>query len=118
LSSKRLLRLVELDRLVVAVGQEGQAVGTEDLPLVLEVDQQDLADLRLAALHGALDLGRLEQRGIGVHGDLELAAAGLVDVVGKLLQVLGVEVGGRVGGGQVPLGLGVGGASSQQQRLR
>jgi hypothetical protein len=33
--------------------------------------------LRLAALHGALDLGCLEQRCIGVHGDLELAAVAL-----------------------------------------
>ena len=80
-------------RLVVAVGQEGQAVGAEDRPLVLEVDQQDLADLRLPALHRALDLGRLEQRGVGVHRDLELAAGGLVDVGGELLEVLGVEVG-------------------------
>jgi hypothetical protein len=38
--------------------------------------EQDLADLRLPALHGALDLGRLEQRGVGVDRDLELAAAG------------------------------------------
>jgi hypothetical protein len=52
---------------VVAVGEEGDAVGAEHLPLVLEVHQQDLADLRLAALHGALDLGRLEQRRVGVH---------------------------------------------------
>jgi hypothetical protein len=92
--------------LVVAVGQEGQAVGAEHLPFVLEVGQQDLADLRLPALHGALDFGRLEQRRIGVHRDLQLAARGLVHVVGKLGQVDRVEVGGRVGGGQVPPGLG------------
>ena len=108
-SSAGLLRLVELHRLGVAVGEEGQAVDAEDLPLVLEVDQQHLADLRLAALHRALDLGRLEQRGVGVHRDLQLAAGRLVDVVGELDQVLGVEVGRRVGGRQVPLGLGRGG---------
>jgi hypothetical protein len=56
-------------------------------------------------LHRALDLGRLEQRGVGVHRDLELAAAALVHVAGELGDVLGVEVARRVGGGQVPLGL-------------
>jgi hypothetical protein len=35
-----------------------------------------------------------------VHGDLELAAGRLVDVVGELLQVLGVEVGRGIGGGR------------------
>ena len=40
----------------VAGGEERQAVGAEERVLVLEVDQQDLADLRLAALHRALDL--------------------------------------------------------------
>jgi hypothetical protein len=44
-----------------------------------------------------------------VHRDLQLAAAGLVDLVGELLDVHGVEVVGRVGGRQVPLGLGLGG---------
>jgi hypothetical protein len=38
-----------------------------DRILVLEVDQQDLAELRLAALHGTLDLGRLEQRRVRVQ---------------------------------------------------
>ena len=77
--------------------------------LVLEVDEQDLAGLRLAALHRALDLGRLEQRRVRVHLDLELAAGGLVDVGRRTADVLGVEVGGRVRGRQVPLGLGGGG---------
>jgi hypothetical protein len=109
---------VQLHRLGVAVGQERQAVGAEHLPLVLEVHQQHFAGLRLAALHGALDLRRLEQRRIGMHGDLELAAAGLVDVGGELVDVLGVEVGGRIGRGQVPLGLGRGAAGGDEAGSR
>jgi hypothetical protein len=105
LLEQRTLGLVQLHRLVVAVGEEGQAVGTEDLPLVLVVHEQDLAGLRLSALHRALDLRRLEQRGVGVHGDLQLAGAGLVDVGREGGQVLAVEIGRRVGGGQIPLGL-------------
>jgi hypothetical protein len=61
--------------------------------------RDDFADLRLAALHRALDLVGLVQRAAGMHGDLELAAGGLVDVGGELGDVLGVEVGGRVGVG-------------------
>ncbi|MNV74442.1 hypothetical protein D3C71_1676600 [compost metagenome] len=41
-----------------------------------------------------------------MHGDLELAARGLVHVAGQLHHVFGVEIGGRVGRSQVPLGLG------------
>ena len=41
-----------------------------------------------------------------MHGDLELAGSGFVHIGGELGQVLGVEVGGRVSSGQVPLGLG------------
>jgi len=41
-----------------------------------------------------------------MHRDLELATRGRVHVLGELREVLGVEVGGRVGGGKVPLGLG------------
>ena len=106
LLQRRLLRLVQLHGAVVAVRQEGQAVGAENLPFVLEVGQQDFAGLCLPALHGALDFGRLEQRRIGMHGDLEFAAAGLVHVIGELHQVFTVEIGGRVGRGKVPLGLG------------
>jgi hypothetical protein len=61
LVEQRTLGLPQLDAFVVAVGQEGQGVGAEDLPLVAEVADQHLADLRLAPLHRALDLGRLEQ---------------------------------------------------------
>lgn len=61
---------------------------------------------RLPALHGALDLGRLEQRGVVMHLDLQLATGGGVHVLGELHQVFGVEVAGRVGRGQVPFGLG------------
>ncbi|MDT4879317.1 hypothetical protein FQZ97_1149740 [compost metagenome] len=97
---------VELLRSVVAVGQERQAVHTKELPLVLEIGQQDFAHLGLAALHGALDFRRLEQCGVGVHRHLELAAGGLVHVARQLHHVLGVEVGGGVRCGQVPFGLG------------
>ena len=48
-----------------------------------------------------------------MHRDLELAAGGLVDVGRELHDVLGVEVGGGVGRGHVPLGLG-GGAERQR----
>ena len=108
-------RLVELQRIAVGRREERNAVEPVERILVLEVDQQDLADLRLAALHGALDLRRLEQRRVRVHGDLELAAGGLVDVVGELLDVLGVEVAGRIGRRHVPLGLG---GHGQRERAR
>jgi len=113
LLQQRLLRRVELERRVVAVGQEGQAVDAEDRPLVGEVGQQDLAGLRLAALDRALDLRRLEQRGAGMHGDLQLPVRGLGHVVGELLDVDRVEVVRRVGGGQIPGGLGLGGAGRE-----
>ncbi len=48
-----------------------------------------------------------------MDGDLELAAGGRVDLLGELLDVLGVEVAGRVGRGHVPGGLGVGGGGTQ-----
>ena len=51
-----------------------------------------------------------------MHGDLQLAAGRLVDVVGELGQVLGVEVGRRVGGRQVPLGLRRRGDGERRQR--
>ena len=108
------LCLVELHGGVVAVSQEGQAVGTKKLRFVLEVDQQDFTGLRLAALHSALDLRGLEQRCVGMHGDLEFAAAGLVHVIGELHQVFTVKVAGRVGGGQVPFGLGHGAGAQAQ----
>ena len=47
-------------------------------------------------------------KAIGVNGDLELAAGGFVDIVGKFLQVDGMEVGGGIACGQVPFGLGAG----------
>ena len=50
-----------------------------------------------------------------MHGDLELACAGLVDLIGELDQVYRVEVGRRVGGGQVPLGLGLDGEGRGQR---
>jgi hypothetical protein len=56
---ERLLRrLVELVRVGVRGREERDAVEAVERVLVLVVDQQDLAGLRLAALHGALDLGR------------------------------------------------------------
>jgi hypothetical protein len=114
----RLAGLVQLVGLGVAGGQEGDAVQAPHRPFVLEVDQQDLARLRLPALHRALDLGRLEQRRVVVHLDLQLAAGVLLHVLGELRQVLGVEVAGRVGAGQVPLGLGAGGQGQGAQAKR
>ena len=108
-----LLHFVELHGFVVAVGQEGQAVGTKKLPFILKVHQQNFTDLRLTTLHGALDFRRLEQGTIGVHRDLQFAGAGFVYIVGKLGQVLGVEVGCWIGSGQVPFGLGRGRAGGQ-----
>ena len=106
LLQQRLLRLVELHGLVIAVGQKGQAVNAKGLPFVLEVHQQNLAQLGLAALNSALNFRGLEQRRVGVNRDFELASCGFVDIGSKLGHVDGVEVGGRVGGGQVPFGLG------------
>ena len=50
-----------------------------------------------------------------MHRDLQFAAGGRVHILGELRDVLGMEVGGRVGGRQVPLGLGkaAGGAEGQ-----
>ncbi len=107
--------LVELEGLGVAGGQERNAVDAPQRPLVLEVDQQNVAGLRLPALHGALDLGRLEQRGVVVDLQLQLAARRRVHVLGELRQVLGVHVAGRVGGGHVPLGLCAGGQGQAAQ---
>ena len=103
---QRLLGFVELHGLVIAVGQKGQAVRAKGLPFVLEVDQQNLTQLGLTALHGTLDFRGLEQRGVGMHRDFQLASGGLVHVGRKLGHVDRVEVGGGVGGRQVPLGLG------------
>ena len=50
-----------------------------------------------------------------MHSEFELAAGGLVHVLGKVAQVFDVKVVGRVGGGQVPLGLRHGGARRQHQ---
>ena len=49
-----------------------------------------------------------------MHRDLELAAAGLVHLVGELHQIFTVKVAGRVGGGQVPFGLGHGAGAQAQ----
>ena len=70
------------------------------------IGQQDLAQLSLPALNGALDLIRLEQRSIRVHRDFEFASRGLVNIVGECHQVLAVEIASGVSSGQVPLGLG------------
>jgi hypothetical protein len=103
---QRLLRrLGELHRIAVAGGQKRDAVDPEHRVLVFEVDQQDLAGLRLVALHRSLDLVRLEQRRVGVHGDLEPAAGRLVDVGDELRNVLRMEVGRRVRGRHIPFGL-------------
>ena len=103
---ERLLRrLVELERCVVGRREERNPVDAVQRILVLEVDEQDFARLRLSALHRTLDLGRLEQRRIRMYGDLELAAGASLDVGNELLDVLGVEVGRRIRGRQVPFDL-------------
>ena len=94
-------------------GEERHDVDAVDRILVLEVGDQDLADRRLARLHGALDLGGLEQRGAGMDDDLELAARARLHGVGEFLEVDRVVVGRRIGGRQVPLGLGQGGRREQ-----
>src|SRR6185437_7692772 len=109
--------LVQLLRVAIAGGQKRDAVDAEHRVLVLEVDQQDLACLCLVALHRALDLVRLEQRCVGVDGDLELAAGCLVDVGDELGDVLGVKVGGRVCSRHVPFRLRRG-AQRDRQRDR
>ena len=99
------LGLVQLHRVCVAGGEKRNAVEAEQGILVLEIDQQDLARLRLIALDRALDLVGLEQRRVGVNGDLELAAGRAVDVGDELGDVLGVEVGRGICGRHVPFGL-------------
>ncbi len=86
----------------IAGGHKRQAIGTIDGVFIFKIDQQHLADLCLPALDGAFDLVGLEQRCIGMHGDFQLAAGGLVDVGGKLREVFRMEVGSRVGRRQVP----------------
>ena len=110
-----LLRLVQLHRGVVAVGEEGQAVDAEQRPFVRIQRQQDLAHLRLPAAYRALDLRRLEQGRVGVHGDLQLAGRCLVDIGNELHDVFGVEVVRRVAGGQIPFGLGLGGGGEGER---
>jgi hypothetical protein len=58
-------------------------------------------------LHGALDFRRLVQRGIVVQLDLQLALRQRIHVLDEGRQVFNVEVAGRVGAGQIPLGLGL-----------
>ena len=84
----------------------------------MEVGQQDFTRLRLSTLHCTLDFRRLEQRAVDVHRDFQLAGAGLVNVGGKLHQVFTVEVGGRVGGWQIPFGLGKSRTTGQGQCQR
>jgi hypothetical protein len=93
------LRGGELPRFGVGGGEEGHVVGAEQRIFVGIAAEQDFADLRLAALHRALDLVGLVQRTAGMDGDLELAGRGLVHVGGELVDVLGMEIGGRVGVG-------------------
>jgi hypothetical protein len=110
-----LLRGGELFRFGVGRGKEGHVVGAEQRVLVGIAAEQDFADLRLAALYRALDLVGLVQRTAGMDGDLELAGSGLVHVGGKLGDIFGVEIGGRVGRGHVPLGLGRGGQGGESE---
>jgi hypothetical protein len=104
--SRRLLRGCQLPGLGVGGGEEGHVVGAEQRVFVGVAAEDDFADLRLAALQRALDLVGLVQRAAGMHGDLELAGRGLVDVGGELVDVFSMEIRGRVTGGHVPLGLG------------
>ncbi|MOA33399.1 hypothetical protein D3C78_1546910 [compost metagenome] len=97
--------MVQLERSLVAGGQEGQAVQFVDRVFIGEVGQQDFADLRLVALHGALDFRGLVQRRVVVQLDLQLALRQRIHVLDEGRQVFNVEVAGRVGAGQVPLGL-------------
>jgi hypothetical protein len=100
------------------VARKGHGVERVERVFVGQPGDDQLADLRLPGLHRALDLVRLEQRAVGVHGDLELAAGGRIDLLGELLDVLGVEVAGRIRGGHVPRGLGLcgGGDADPDQR--
>ena len=72
--------------------------------------------LRLADPHGALDLGRLEQRGIGMDRDGELAAGRVRNLLGEGAEILDVKVVGRIGGRQSPSHLRVCGRSRQRDR--
>jgi hypothetical protein len=59
----------------------------------------------LAGLDGPLDLVGLVEGGVGMDGDLQLAAGRLLDLVGELDDIFGVEVLRGIGGGQIPFGL-------------
>lgn len=83
---------------------ERVGVDSVDGVRVFVVDRQYRADLRLAGLHHALALVRLDQRRVRVHGGLQFAAGGGNDILRNLDQVLSVQVAGRVRGWQVLVG--------------
>ena len=66
---------------------------------------QDLTRLRLSGGDRALDFRRLEQRGGGMHGDLQLAAGGIADILGERDQVHRMRIVRRIGRREIPFGL-------------
>ena len=86
------LRLIELERIVIAGGDERQIVRGKHRILVAELTEQELADIHLAGGHRAQDVRMLDQRLPAVNDDLELPAARLLDLVGELADVLRVKL--------------------------
>jgi hypothetical protein len=76
-----------------AGGKEGHVVGAEDRVFVgVAAEHDDLADLGLAALYGALDLVGLEQRSAGWTVILSLPPLALSTSAANWVDVLGVEI--------------------------
>ena len=83
--------------------------GTTSTPkigiFVLVQRDQHFADLRLAGLHRALDIRRLEQRSRRMNRDLQFVAGCGGDVLGEQREIFAVRIVGRIGRRQIPFGL-------------
>jgi len=98
--------LPELFGFAIAGGQEGNGVHAEDRVFVRITGNDDFTDLGLPALNRTLDFVGLEQGTAVVNGQRQFATGGLFNILGKKLDVGGVEVGRRIAGRHVPFLLG------------
>ena len=89
----------------IARRQERNNIDAEHRIFVLMPRDQNLTRLRLSGGDRALDFRRLEQRCGGMHGNLQLAAGGVADVLGERDQVHRMRIVRRIGRRQIPFGL-------------
>ena len=97
LFDRRLRHLPELHRFRIAGGEKRHDVDAVDRVFVFVQRHQDFAHLRLAGLHRALDVRRLEQRRRRVNGDVQFAAGRGRNVLGEQNEVFAVRIIGRIG---------------------